>query len=175
MASAPLVATCTCGAVRVVVHGAPIATVICHCDDCQTAADQIEKQFGISGLLDGQGATSYLLAPKDRVEVVEGGEYLVAHKLRSESPTNRLITSCCNTPMMASFDRGPFWISLYRDRFGDDAPAPEMRVQTRHLPDGVTIPDDLPAHKAYPPRLALRLASAAAGMGLRKLFGTPGN
>lgn len=165
-------ASCQCGAVKIAVTGSPIAAVTCHCDDCQEAAQQLGSRNPSISLTDAYGGTPYVLFPADRARVVTGGELLEKHKLRPESHTNREVASCCGTAMMADFDRGPFWVSIYQGRFEGWSPKMEMRVQTRFAPHDVALPGSPPAHERYSRMLMVRIAAAGAAKSLRSLFGS---
>jgi hypothetical protein len=67
------------------------------------------------------GGTDYLLYRKDRVQCVRGQEHLEAHRLKPESPTRRVIATCCNSAMFLDFTKG-HWLTLYRNRFPAAAP-----------------------------------------------------
>ena len=155
---------CRCGSVAVELRGDPIFAAICYCDDCQAAGHRLEALPDAPPVLGPDGGTPYVLHRRDRVRVVKGADRLTPMKLHDGSPTSRMVASCCNTPMFVGFDRGPFWASLYRDRYGADAPPIEMRVQTRFKPQGVTLPSDLPASRGMPLRAVGRLLAAYAGM-----------
>lgn len=155
--------TCSCGKVEVELAGPPILTAICHCDDCQAGAQQL-ADLGITGVLDAYAGTPYVMQRKDRLKVARGGDLLQKHKLTEKTPTNRVVATCCNTPMFVSFDNAIHWYSIYRDRLGENAPEPAMRLQTRYLPQNVTLPDDMPAYASFPIRFALKLVGANIAM-----------
>lgn len=161
------VVTCRCGKVEVAFRGAPILGSTCHCDDCQAAARQLEALPGAEAITDAADGTPYLLYRRDRMDIVRGGDLLVAHKLKPESPTSRMFTRCCNSAMMVQFDSGPHWVSAYRMRMAPGAPPIEMRLQTRFAPAGVVLPDDVPSYSFAPARFVLKLIGARIAM----LFG----
>ena len=74
------------------------------------------------------------------VRCVEGSEFVAAHRLTLQSPSRRLATACCQTPMFSDFTKG-FWVSIYRGRV-TNAPAPSMRVMTIDALPGTTYSDD---------------------------------
>src|SRR5712671_5622189 len=53
---------------------------------------------------------------KDRVHCVTGQEYLEEHRLKPDSPTRRVIATCCNSGMFLDFTKG-HWLTMYRNRF----------------------------------------------------------
>lgn len=158
---------CRCGSVEVALKGKPILTSVCYCDDCQEAGHRLEALPQAPQVVGPDGGTPYVLQRRDRLRVVKGAALLTPVKLRPGSPTSRMVASCCNTPMFVAFDRGPFWNSVYRDRFDADAPPIEMRIQTRFKPAGVTLPADPPVFEGLPLRAAVRLLRAFAAMLLR--------
>ncbi|TGN50063.1 hypothetical protein E4L95_17755 [Paracoccus liaowanqingii] len=61
-----------------------------------------------------------------------------------------------------------FWLSMYRDRFGVDAPPVTMRVMTADRPRGVTLPDDVPNYASSSMRFVLPLMMSWVAMAFRK-------
>lgn len=159
------VAACACGEVRFETVGAPILTAICCCESCQTASHLFELA-GALPVLNSEGGTGFILQRKDRLRCAQGAGRLQDHRLKPDSPTRRVLASCCNTPMFLEFTKG-HWLSLYRDRFADDAPPPEMRVMTGDLPKGVRLSDDMPNYASHSGRFMWKLLSAWAAMGFR--------
>jgi hypothetical protein len=86
---------------------------------------------------------------------VTGQEYLEEHRLKPDSPTRRVIATCCNSGM-------------YRNRFPAGAPPLEMRVMTQDRRDGVALADDLPNYDGHSGKSMLRLIAAWIAMGLRR-------
>ncbi len=153
---------CRCGQVEVTLEGEPILTAACHCDDCQAGGAKVEALPGAWKIRDASGGTYYALYRKDRFAVTRGAELLRHDKLREGTPTNRVIATCCNSPLFVSYDRGPHWVSIYRPGFGETAPPLEMRVNTKFAAG--PLPDDVPAYKSFPPRFVIRLVAARVGM-----------
>lgn len=170
MAVTRLAATCACGKVRIAVDAAPMLVSICHCDDCQAAAQRVEALPGAPPVRDAYGGTGLTLVPPDRMRVVAGSELLQPFKLRPGSPTNRYVAACCNSLMSIDFDRGPFWASLVTDRIAPPRPIPTIRVQTRHVPAGVALPDDMPASAGYPFVAFFGVLREGFAMFLRRIF-----
>ena len=123
-------ASCACGAVRFEAAGAPLASAVCYCADCQAGGRIIEALPGAPRVLDADGGASYLVYRDDRFRCVSGEDKLVAYRLKEQSPTRRMVASCCNSGMFVKFERG-FWTSAYRLRFSGDLPPVEMRNQTQ--------------------------------------------
>ena len=162
------IARCACGKVEVEVRGVPIVSLVCCCDDCQAGGRLIEALPGASPVLDADGGSACVLYRKDRFRVLRGEGLLTGIKLRSDTATERVVATCCNSAMYMRFDSGPFWIPIYRARFGSDAPLLEMRVSTRFAPDPAAIPADVPQHRGIAPVFAWRLVMAFAGVLLRR-------
>ncbi len=161
-------ARCSCGNVEVEMQGAPILSVVCHCDDCQAGSRQLEALANAPRILDATGGTPYLLYRKDRIACTKGEEFLVGHKLNADSTTSRMVATCCNSAMLVQLDRILHWTPVYRDRFVGDAPPLEMRVSTKFKPEGVPLPDDLPSYAGISAAFALRLVGARIAMLFRR-------
>jgi hypothetical protein len=168
-------AACRCGAVAFEAVGAPIMSVACYCASCQEAGRQIEQLAGAPPVLDADGATAMVLYRKDRIRCVRGGERLEAHRLKPDSPTRRMVASCCNSAMCLDFTKG-HWLSVYGARLTEGAPPVEMRIMTAGRREGVELPGDAPGYAGFSGRFMWRLLSAWAAMGFRvpKVEGAPG-
>jgi hypothetical protein len=165
---------CACGAVRLEIVGAPMMSVICHCTSCRTAGRAFDARSPVAPIVDSSGGTAVVLWRKDRVRCVQGCERLQAHRLKPESPSRRIVASCCETPMFGDFTKG-FWVSIYRDRIAD-APAPSMRVMTSDVADGVSFPDGgVPRFRGRPGKFLVKLLATWLAMGFRnpRLAGVP--
>ena len=66
-------------------------------------------------VLNPDGGTDYVLYRKDRVQCVTGQEHLEEHRLKPDSPTRRVIATCCNS---ANVPR------LYQGTLADDLREP---------------------------------------------------
>jgi hypothetical protein len=141
-------------------------TVICHCTSCRTAGQAFDAQSPVGPIVDAAGGTPVVLWRKDQVRCVRGTALLAAHRLRPDSPTRRMVASCCGTPMFGDFTKG-FWVSMYRGRV-PDGPSPSMRVMTRDAPAGMAFPDDgMPRYKGRPAKFLIRLLKIWIAMGFR--------
>jgi hypothetical protein len=158
------IAACACGRVEVTASGAPIASAVCYCKDCQAGAKQIEALPNAGAVADPDGGTAYVLYRKDRIACTKGADLLRSHKLKQTSATNRVVATCCNSAMLVNFDRGPHWVSAYRARFRGDLPSLQFRTCTKSRPDGVLIPDDVPSSPSYPPKLIFKLLASRMAM-----------
>jgi hypothetical protein len=160
------VATCRCGKVKVEAIGRPILTACCHCTSCQDAGHRLERLASAPPVLDPDGGTSMILYRKDRVRCVTG-QHLEGHRLNPDSPTRRVVATCCNSAMLLDFTKG-HWVSIYRNRFPPGAPPLEMRVMTGERRVGVRLADDVPNHRGHSVKFMLRLLAAWIAMGFRR-------
>jgi len=157
---------CSCGQVEIEGRGKPILSDICYCDDCQKASRQLESLGAARRLVGEDGGTSYILYRKDKVDFLKGKELLRDYRLEGEASTKRVVASCCNSAIYLEYEKG-HWFSLYRDRFVGLTPPVQMRVQTRHKPEGVLLPQDAPSFKGFPPRFIVKLLWARLTMLLK--------
>ena len=117
--------------------------------------------------MDADGGTPIVLYRKDRVACKAGKEHLEEHRLKPDSPTRRVIATCCNSPMFLDFTKG-HWLSIYRNRFPDGAPPIAMRIMTKDRRADVVLRDDVPNHDGYPGGFMLKLLFAWIAMGFRR-------
>jgi len=108
-----------------------------------------------------------VLYRKDRGGRFTGGELLREHRLTPNSPTRRLVATCCNTPMFLEFTKG-HWLSLYAGRLSGTLPSLDARIMTVDRLDQTALPDDAPNYPTHGPRLMLKLLTAWAAMGFRR-------
>ena len=158
---------CACGGVELEARGAPIASLVCCCDDCQEGSRQVEALPGAGPVRDAYGGTPYVLYRKDRLQAGRGAGLLKACRLVEKSATNRVVATCCNSAMSMTFDDARHWVAVYRARFQDDAPPLEMRICTKFLPKGTVVPSDVPAFPTFPLAFMVKLVVARVAM----LFG----
>lgn len=128
----------------------------------------------LTPVLDADGGTDVVLYRKDRVQCVQGGERLEAHRIKPQSATRRMVAGCCNSAMFLEVTKG-HWLTLYRARLPESVPPLDMRVMTAERPEGVVLPDDAPNYATYAGRLMGKLLLAWARMGFRspKVRGVP--
>jgi hypothetical protein len=161
-------AQCSCGAVVLALQGAPIGSFACYCDTCQEGSRDIEALPGAPAVRDAYGGTEYVLYRKDRVSYAKGQELVKSYTLERSPKTNRVVATCCNSALMMCFDDARHWIPVYRARLGPNAPAIQLRICTGSLPEGATLPDDVPAHRDYAPAFMMKLLAARIAMLLRR-------
>lgn len=168
--------SCSCGTLQLPVRGAPIMSAACFCTSCQTAGDL----FALSGsaasgdALPGSGAvkepdggTPYVLYRKDRVDCSEAADMLCEHRLTTQSPTRRVLSVCCKSPMFLEFQNG-HWLSVYAPRVPAELrPAVELRTMTRDAPQGTHFDDGIPSYRTHSFGFMLRLLWAWVKMGFR--------
>lgn len=162
-----LSAICRCGKVELQAVGRPILAASCYCASCQQAGRRFEQLASAPPVRNPDGGTDYVLYRKDRVQCVTGPEHLREHRLKPDSPTRRVIATCCNSAMFLDFGKG-HWLTMYRDRFPANAPPVEMRVMARERRDGLVLADDLPNFDRHSGKAMLRLIAAWIAMGLRR-------
>lgn len=154
---------CKCGAVECVGHGAPILTVACYCDDCQSAAHALEALPGAPPIMDPDGGTTLTLFRANRFSATRGGEILKPHKLRPSSATSRMVANCCNSTMYLHFDKGPHWVSVVGNRLVGDKPPVRFRVMTKFRNCTLPFPDNAPVATGFSVRfLGIMIRDAVA-------------
>lgn len=165
--SGKVAARCDCGACELVLTGTAIVTAICYCASCQAAGHAFGARAGGRPVLDGDGGTGYVLQRKDRITPTRGANHLAEYRLKPDSPTRRVIATCCDSPMFLEFSGG-HWVSVYRDRLaGDERPPVEMRTMTADRRAGITFSDAIPSYRKHSGRFMWRLLVAWAAMGFR--------
>jgi hypothetical protein len=162
-----LLAMCQCGKVKFEAVGPPILTASCYCTSCQEAGRQFEQLASAPAVLDSDGGTSVILYRKDRVQCMIGQQYLEERRLKPDSPTRRVIATCCNSAMFLDFTKG-HWLSMYRNCFPTGAPPLEMRVMTKARRPGVALADDMPNYSAHSGKFMWKLITAWIAMGFRR-------
>jgi hypothetical protein len=162
-----LSAICQCGKVKFEAVGPPILTGSCYCTSCQEAGRQFEQLASAPPVLDADSGTGVILYRKDRVQCVMGQEYLEERRLKPDSPTRRVVATCCNSAMFLDFTKG-HWLSMFRNRFPIGAPPLQMRVMTKERRVGVELADDLPNYSGHSGKFMLKLIAAWIAMGLRR-------
>ena len=160
--SAPVV--CQCGKVRLSAARAPILAASCYCGSCQQAGQEFENLPSASPVQDADGGTPLVLYRKDRVHCETGQEHLAEVRLKPDSPTRRILATCCNSPMFLDFTKG-HWLSIYRKRLAGVAPPIEMRIMTKDRRADVVLANDVPNYEGYPGKFMLRLMLARIAMG----------
>jgi hypothetical protein len=161
-------ARCSCGNVELEAIGAPITSVVCYCNDCQEGSRQIEALPNARPVRDPDGGTAYVLCRKDRVKCSRGAQFLLGHKIKEKSVTNRVVATCCNSAMFLNFDSGPHWVSVYRARFHGNVPPLEMRNYTKFRPAHSDVPNDVPSYSTFPLRFVAKLIAAKIAMLLHR-------
>lgn len=160
-------ARCSCGNVELQARGTPIMSVVCYCESCQKGSRQIERLPNGRPVCDPDGGTAYVLYRKDRVEHSEEAGSLRGYKLKDESPTERVVATCCDSPMYLDF-KGGHWLSVYQAALRGDPPPVEMRVHTKSRRAGSALPGDVPNHPGYSLRFLAKLFFAWIRMLLRR-------
>jgi hypothetical protein len=156
--------SCKCGTITFELSGEPFMVAECMCESCRTAGRILESLPGAPPLLDTKDATLAAMYRKDRLTCTAGSEMLREHRLRPESPTRRIVATCCNSAMLLEFTKG-HWISVYGARLPEaDRPTAEMRTMAGDLPEGHELPDDIPNLRTHSVGFFARLLRAWAAM-----------
>jgi hypothetical protein len=158
---------CQCGKVVLIASRSPILAASCYCASCQQAGREFENLPSAAPVRDADGGTPIILYRKNRVRCKAGQEHLAEMRLKSDSPTRRVIATCCNSPMFLDFTKG-HWLSIYRKRFPDGAPPMEMRVMTKDRRADVVLADDVPNYGGHSGRFMRKLILAWIAMGFRR-------
>ncbi|RLJ41329.1 hypothetical protein BCF46_3121 [Litoreibacter meonggei] len=158
---------CSCGQTRLEVRGKPIASVECCCLSCREAAARMQKLDGAPHILTDYDTTPFVMYRKDRVQFVAGTKNLASFRLKADSSSERVITTCCNSPIYLDFKHG-HWFSLYGALWPEGAlPPPEMRTMVSDFPDGTHLPNDIPNAKKQSLGFFAKLFGAWVAMGFR--------
>lgn len=158
---------CSCGQIRLEVQGSPIASVECCCASCRQAGARMKQLDNAPTVLTDYDATPFVMYRKDRVSFLAGVDRLKSFRLSPDASSERVIASCCNTPVYLSF-KGGHWLSLYGTLWANGTmPPAEMRTMTSDLPEGAVLPDNIPNAKKQSLGFFARLLVAWAAMGFR--------
>jgi len=160
-------AVCRCGETTIALTGDPILSAVCHCESCRTAGQGFERDLGAPQTVTAEGGVDYCLYRKDRVRIAKGAQHLREYRLKPDSPTRRVVASCCGSPMFLDFTPG-HWLTVFRDRLPGPAPQLQMRIMTKDRPEGPALPADIPAYATAPPGFMIKLLAAWAAMGFRR-------
>lgn len=161
-----LSASCACGKVQFEAVGAEIIAAACYCASCQAAGHQFEQMSPSTPVLGRDGGTDFLLYRKDRVRCSKGEALLREYRLTPESPTRRVLATCCNSAMFLEFNKG-HWLSLYRNRFASGAPPIAVRTMTKDKRPDVEFVDGVPSPATHSARFMWKLLAAWVAMGFR--------
>lgn len=157
---------CRCGEIHLVARGAPILAATCYCDSCQAAAAELSR-LGSEQVAEPDGGTGFVLYRKDRVDFSSVSERLVEHRLTAESPTRRVLSACCSSPLFLEFQRG-HWVSVYARRVAEnERPRATVRTMTKYAPPGTTFDDGVPSPSTHNVGFMARLLWAWVSMGFR--------
>lgn len=165
---AAAVIRCLCGRVECLGKGAPVMTAVCYCDDCQAAARAIEAGGG-PPVSDADRGTALSLFRNDRFSHAKGQDLLVAHQLREDSSTSRMVASCCNSAIYLAFSDARFWVSVMTNRIVGETPQIESRLSVEFRDPALPWPDRVPRYRGYPKRYLFRLL----GEWIRMKLGRP--
>jgi hypothetical protein len=159
--------SCACGQFHLEVIGKPIINAECHCTSCREAGARLASVPPAFPLQEANGGTRYVLYRKDRVRFPDGSENLAQFHLTPTSPTRRVLTKCCNTPVFTEFKNG-HWLSLYAGLWAEQPLPPlDLRTQTGNLPPGTQLTGDIPAGAMATAGFYAKLLGSWIAMGFR--------
>ena len=130
--------SCKCGQVQGALRDVSpdvVNRVLCYCDDCQSAAKQIDALPGGHSGVSSDGGTVSKLFRKDTVSCVRGEELLKGHKLRPGSPATRDLATCCNSNMTTRFDNWLPFTAVRTHSVNVESVQPELCINTKFAPD----------------------------------------
>lgn len=158
---------CTCGQVHIQLEHDPILSVECHCTSCRTAGERLQALPDAPSVLNANGGTPYVLYRKDRVRFTSGRALMKEFRLQPDSPTRRIVATCCNTPIFLEFQHG-HWLSIYAGLWPEKARPPlEMRTMVSDVPEGVVLDTSVPNLNHQNLSFFARLLGAWIAMGFR--------
>ncbi len=160
-------AACQCGRVSATVTGKPILRAVCYCMSCRTAGLAFAEAPGAPAVVDADGGTDLVLCRKDRVGRFSGGDMLAEHRLKPDSPTRRIVATCCNTPMFLDFTKG-HWLSVYAGRLSGPVPPVDVRIMTSDRVTQTPLPADAPSYPKHAGGSILKLLATWAAMGFSR-------
>ena len=166
---------CSCGKMRGSISGLRTEggnRVVCHCDDCQAFAKELERD----DVLDGHGGTDIFQVRPAQIRIDQGGAELSCLRLKAGGLL-RWYTACCNTPVgnMMAAPKMPFvgLIHSVIDDDGDAARRDQLLGPVRCRIHGKFAVGDagrLEAHPTAPPSLLLRTLRWLIGGWLKKRY-----
>lgn len=158
---------CACGKFHLEVDDEPFITAECHCNSCRTAAQRLSKLPPSRVMTATNGGVPYVLYRKDRVRFPDGTGALTSFKLSDKTPTRRILTTCCNTPVFLEF-QGAHWLSIFAGMWPEaQRPAMQIRTQTGDVPAGTTLDSRLPSGGMVTAGFYGKLLGAWIAMGLK--------
>jgi len=158
---------CKCGKVQLIARGKPIMATECHCNSCREAGARLGALDGAPQVHSGNGGTPFAMYRKDRVEITQGQELLKEFRLKPDSPTRRVVATCCNTPVFLEFQHG-HWLSIYSSVWSEaDMPPIELRTMTKDLPDPSVLDNSVPNGKSQSGMFFAKLLGAWIAMGFK--------
>ena len=129
---------CSCGAIRYEVDAAPLATVACHCTQCQV---QSGSAFSISMMLPASG-----------LRIVQGTPSECLLRADSGAAKHAMFCGRCGTRLYNRNEAMPSTVNLKPGTLDDTSVvAPQMHVWTASRQPWVSIPDELPSFEHNPP------------------------
>lgn len=129
---------CHCGRIRIEVIGEPIASVHCHCSDCQK--------------ITGAAAEAAALFPAENVKVTKGEPKSYPTQGESGENLHRYFCGNCSTPLIGKPDAMPNIASITIPSLDDSSFITEMgHIYTDHAASWTDIPKDAQKFPKMPP------------------------
>lgn len=158
---------CRCGKVHIELERDPIISTECHCDSCREAGERLRAVPVSVPMLAENGGTGFVCYRKDRIRFVAGAGLFKEFRLKPDSPTRRVISGCCNTPVFLEF-QGGHWLSLYGSLWPEGTlPRIEIRTMTGDRKSAPPLDDKVPAGTWPTARFYARLLGAWIAMGFK--------
>jgi hypothetical protein len=158
---------CACGQFHVELTGAPFITAECHCNSCRSAARRLSALPPAFPIEDASGGVPYILYRKDRIRFPDGTAGLAEFRLTDKSPTRRVLTTCCNTPVFTEFEGG-HWLSLFAGLWpAKTRPPMQIRTQTGDVAEGTVLDTSLPSGAMTTAGFYAKLLGAWIAMGFK--------
>jgi hypothetical protein len=159
--------SCACGRFEMELEGDQFIATECHCNSCREAGERLGKLPLSRPMLESNGGTQFVLYRKDRVKFPRGQYLLGAFRLKPDSPTRRVVSTCCSTPLFLEF-QGGHWLSIYSTLWPEGtAPRPELRTMTGDRPPGSALDESLPAGRVATLGFYGKLLGAWIAMGFK--------
>ncbi len=128
---APFCGGCLCGAVRYECSAEPLATVYCHCRDCQHAS--------------GGPCSTVVMVPKAALEVTQGAVRSYAKKSEGGDDVTRQFCADCGSPLFSVLGSNPNLLVIKAGSLDDPSwLSPSMNIWTDSAQPWAYIAEDLP-------------------------------
>src|SRR5215475_13929627 len=132
------VATCHCGSLKLLAHGAPRRISLCHCQDCQRRTGSL---FGVAAFY-----------PREAVEILQGESKSFIRPSASGKPVTFHFCPDCGASVYWLAERMPHLIGIAVGAFADPSfPRPEQSVWSKDRHHWLDLPSDMTMFDVLPP------------------------